>query len=97
MSHHQSHQMSNSNPSAFDILDSPSNFFSSDRYWDERYSTKENAERPYEWFLSMSDIRRNADTFKHLFELDKTQSKILDLGCGNSMLPFDLLEDGWKE
>ncbi|KAK4792841.1 hypothetical protein SAY86_023276 [Trapa natans] len=54
------------------------------QYWDERFSSEEH----YEWFKDYSH-------FRHLIQQHvEPDSKVLELGCGNSQLSEDLYRDG---
>ena len=55
-------------------------------YWDARFSKEDS----YEWCKSYSE-------FKHLLApFLKPSHAVLIIGCGNSSLPFDLWNDGFK-
>ncbi|KAG1445202.1 hypothetical protein G6F55_012044 [Rhizopus delemar] len=48
-------------------------------------------EKHFEWLLTWKDIQSEVETY-----LNKSE-KILHLGCGNSELPFDMSDAGYKE
>ena len=59
-------------------------------YWDSRYAGQDQ-DPFFEWYLKYSDLRFVFD--------DNIQSKddsILVLGCGNSNLSFDFIQDGYS-
>ena len=64
------------------------NDYGSEDYWNERYSSEETK---YEWFLNwpefFSAIRPN---------IDIVYGDVLHIGCGNSEMSFDILENGFS-
>jgi SAM-dependent methyltransferase len=60
--------------------------FATREYWESRY---ENETQPFEWFKDFQALR-------HLFSTYSNDSKIIQLGCGNSLLSADLFNHGFK-
>ncbi|KAF3938945.1 hypothetical protein ABW19_dt0201858 [Dactylella cylindrospora] len=58
-------------------------------YWDDRYTSPD--EDSYEWFKSYDQIRGLIE--KHIPD---TESSIINLGCGNSLLSPKMYEEGYK-
>lgn len=58
-------------------------------YWDKRYAS-EAEDTDFDWFRKYSDIQ-------HIFHelVPDRKSRILMLGCGNSTLSKDMLDDGY--
>ncbi|KXL50011.1 hypothetical protein M433DRAFT_74677 [Acidomyces richmondensis BFW] len=65
-------------------------------YWNDRYSKSEGSNPTHEWFRSYRDLQ--PFFARHLFENFKAQDdpKILHLGSGDSTIPRDLLDRGYK-
>ncbi|KAG0743375.1 hypothetical protein G6F57_009721 [Rhizopus arrhizus] len=55
-------------------------------YWESRFKK----EKHFEWLLTWKDIQSEVETY-----LNKSEN-ILHLGCGNSELPFDMSDAGYK-
>ncbi|RUS15533.1 S-adenosyl-L-methionine-dependent methyltransferase [Endogone sp. FLAS-F59071] len=60
--------------------------FDSQDYWITRFTT----EPSFEWLCPYSTLR------PHLLPYLSESTEILNLGCGNSQLPFDLWRDGYR-
>lgn len=78
-------------------LDSPDNFYSTTKYWDDRYKKTMNVtendkkDNPiYEWFMGLEVVMKSEIISGIINQLKKDQEsrpvKILDVGCGNSGL-----------
>ncbi len=62
--------------------------YSSQIYWDQRY---ENNTGTYEWYSTYNELKN----LIHQYIPDKN-SKILNVGCGNSPFPCDMYADGYE-
>ncbi|KAF2069501.1 hypothetical protein CYY_009179 [Polysphondylium violaceum] len=60
---------------------------SSHEFWDEFYETGEGKGDSYEWYVTFNQLR------PHLVKLVKDKDKLLHIGCGNSLLAEDLIEE----
>lgn len=62
--------------------------YRSQEYWEQRY--KLDLRPSYEWFLNYSQVKPLISPFI------EAQSRILDVGCGNSLLAVELSRDGFS-
>ncbi|KAI3650544.1 hypothetical protein MP228_004025 [Amoeboaphelidium protococcarum] len=58
-------------------------------YWERRYE-EEDTEQSFDWFKTYDDIRDSLGEF-----IKDKESRIIILGCGNSTLGYDMIEDGY--
>ncbi|KAI8099727.1 uncharacterized protein BX664DRAFT_289997 [Halteromyces radiatus] len=61
--------------------------FDSKEYWDERFSHEDQ----FDWLLSWDTLRHYLTPY-----LPSQKEPILHLGCGNSPLPFEMADAGYK-
>jgi len=59
-------------------------------YWEDRYKTNEDA--TFDWLEDYETLKPILEEFK----LDKLNSKILILGCGNAEFSEHMYDDGYK-
>jgi len=57
-------------------------------YWDSRYQTDP---EPLDWYQNYNALRT------HFHELVNPTDKILNVGCGNSRLSFEMRIDGYRD
>ncbi len=62
-------------------------------YWDNRYMSKSESERTYEWYLSFDTVYKYIAEDLNSAKL-KRESRFLVAGCGNSTLCEDLYNQG---
>eukprot|EP01121_Diplochlamys_sp_Union-15-3_P016364 TRINITY_DN5551_c0_g1_i2.p1 TRINITY_DN5551_c0_g1~~TRINITY_DN5551_c0_g1_i2.p1 ORF type:complete len:216 (+),score=28.18 TRINITY_DN5551_c0_g1_i2:69-650(+) len=62
--------------------------YGSSEYWDNRY---ENEPEPFEWFLNYEALK------PYITKRIPYDSLVLQIGCGNSVLPEDMAADGYKK
>jgi ubiquinone/menaquinone biosynthesis C-methylase UbiE len=62
--------------------------YGSQSYWDERYK---NSKGTYEWYCTYNELKN----LIHYYLPDKT-GKILNVGCGNSLFPCEMYDDGYE-
>ncbi|KYQ89710.1 hypothetical protein DLAC_11783 [Tieghemostelium lacteum] len=60
---------------------------SSYEFWEDFYETGEGSGESYEWYIEYKDLKSSLD------KLIKNHDKLLHIGCGNSLLAEELLED----
>ncbi|KAJ1948316.1 hypothetical protein FBU59_001651 [Linderina macrospora] len=60
--------------------------YDSKQYWDDRFLNEDS----FEWLASYSKLQPILDT-----AISKT-ARVLNLGCGNSYLPFDMYNSGYQ-
>eukprot|EP01112_Ceratiomyxa_fruticulosa_P022295 TRINITY_DN8116_c0_g1_i1.p1 TRINITY_DN8116_c0_g1~~TRINITY_DN8116_c0_g1_i1.p1 ORF type:complete len:286 (-),score=50.69 TRINITY_DN8116_c0_g1_i1:103-960(-) len=64
--------------------------YGSSAYWHHRYANSNPAQDAFEWYESYHSL-------KYIFEkYIERDDEILDVGCGNSMLPLEMYNDGYK-
>ncbi|GIZ42715.1 hypothetical protein CKM354_000597400 [Cercospora kikuchii] len=65
-------------------------------YWDARYAKSDGKHATHEWFRSYSDLQPFLE--EHLFDPfpASQEPKILHLGAGDSTVPRELLDQGYK-
>ncbi|XP_078179465.1 uncharacterized protein LOC144573555 [Carex rostrata] len=59
-------------------------------YWDARYKTEKGG-APFDWYRSYAALR------PFLRHFVPTSSRVLMLGCGNSLMSEDMVKDGYPE
>jgi len=59
-------------------------------YWDQRFAEEDS----YEWLAAYDDIK---DIVREALDKVGPKAKILQLGCGNSQLAFDLYNEGFED
>ena len=65
-----------------------SDFLSAD-YWEERY--KNQKEKTFDWIEDYESLKSILDNL----DMDKSKSKILNIGCGNAELSEDMYKNGY--
>lgn len=60
-------------------------------YWEERY--KNQTGKTFDWLEDYETLKSIMDDFK----LCKESSIILNLGCGNAIMPEEMHKDGYKK
>ncbi|RYP20751.1 hypothetical protein DL767_009398 [Monosporascus sp. MG133] len=65
-------------------------------YWDEKYTDAAEDAQLHEWFRTFDELKPFLD--KNLFQIRRpeTNPRILHLGSGDSTVPYDLFELGYK-
>ncbi|KAI8329513.1 hypothetical protein BC941DRAFT_518662 [Chlamydoabsidia padenii] len=63
--------------------------FDSKEYWETRFSHEE----PFDWLLTWDDIRDYLQSYLS----PGTCEPILHLGCGNSLLAFQMIDSGYRK
>lgn len=64
-------------------------------YWDSRY---DGSEEHYDWYLNYAKLKDTLSKYMHRNEDskdDRSQLKILNVGCGNSDLSENMFDDGY--
>ena len=74
-------------PKMDDTLPAENREYKDMEYWDQRYEN--DTSESFDWFKSFKDL-------PILTELIKKTDKILHVGCGNSTLPVDMHQYGFK-
>ena len=59
-------------------------------YWEDRY--KNQTGKTFDWLEDYETLKSIIEDFK----LEKTSSKILNLGCGNAEMSEDMYKDGYE-
>ena len=61
------------------------------KYWDDRYKLKETT---FDWLENWSDIKDLTEKYA-IGTTQKQSLSVLNLGCGNSLLPEDMYDEGY--
>ena len=62
------------------------------QYWDERYKEQEGT--VFDWLKNWADIKETIE--QNAIKVDKSEMKILNIGCGNSPLCEEMYDEGYK-